>query len=343
MIPGRGHRKPNQRIWVCAYTDGKSEYYEIRTVCEEVPTGYQNLWHKEYPLGTGTADLIYSDLDTLNVHMDMLREYAQDVESNSEKIFDTARFWLNESPLFAPLAAAMERLNLNPNMAELEKMAESYQSLQKQMAFVAEHCLVVDETTDMTARYLNMQVKNRTQMPILRYGSVQLEVVRRGGNIPYPYDNLLDSIFSGTEIDPGEYFATEVLHTESPQDLMAFLLSRYLRENLRYRTCKYCNRYFGLTSNYKAEYCDRLVGATDKTCKEIGSLRLYEKRQMENPAIREYKRSYKAHNARIRYGLMTREEFSRWSKEARQKRDACVDGKLPLEEFVAWLDSDKQT
>lgn len=64
---------------------------------------------------------------------------------------------------------------------------------------------------------------------------------------------------------------------------------------------------------------------------------------MENPAIREYKRSYKAHNARIRYGLMTREEFSRWSKEARQKRDACVDGKLPLEEFVAWLDSDKQT
>ena len=39
---------------------------------------------------------------------------------------------------------------------------------------------------------------------------------------------------------------------------------------------------------------------------------------------------------------MTREEFDRWAAEARAKRDACVAGKLPLEDFVAWLDSDKQ-
>ena len=40
--------------------------------------------------------------------------------------------------------------------------------------------------------------------------------------------------------------------------------------------------------------------------------------------------------------LMTREEFDKWSAEAREKRDACIAGKLPLEDFVAWLDSDKQ-
>ena len=51
----------------------------------------------------------------------------------------------------------------------------------------------------------------------------------------------------------------------------------------------------------------------------------------------------KAHNARIRYGLMTREEFNTWSQEARRKRDDCVAGKLSLEEFVAWLDSDRQS
>ena len=38
---------------------------------------------------------------------------------------------------------------------------------------------------------------------------------------------------------------------------------------------------------------------------------------------------------------MTKEEFSQWSKEAREKRDLCVAGKLSLEEFVAWLDQDK--
>ena len=74
----------------------------------------------------------------------------------------------------------------------------------------------------------------------------------------------------------------------------------------------------------------------------MGSVRLYEKKIFSEPAIKEYKRSYKAHNARIRYGLMTREEFQAWSKEARQNRDRCVAGELSLEEFVAWLDSDRQ-
>jgi hypothetical protein len=38
---------------------------------------------------------------------------------------------------------------------------------------------------------------------------------------------------------------------------------------------------------------------------------------------------------------MTKEEFAVWSAEAREKRDLCLAGKLSLEEFVAWLDSDK--
>ena len=95
--------------------------------------------------------------------------------------------------------------------------------------------------------------------------------------------------------------------------------------------------------NTRLEFCDRLIDGSAKTCKEIGSLRLYEKRKPEEPAIKEYKRSCKAHNARIRYGLMTREEFNTWSQEARRKRDDCVAGKLSLEEFVAWLDSDRQS
>lgn len=64
--------------------------------------------------------------------------------------------------------------------------------------------------------------------------------------------------------------------------------------------------------------------------------------QMKNPATREFTRSYKAHNARVRYGTMTKAEFTAWSKDARAKRADCVAGKLSLEDFVAWLDSNKQ-
>ena len=43
-----------------------------------------------------------------------------------------------------------------------------------------------------------------------------------------------------------------------------------------------------------------------------------------------------------KYGTMTKAEFTAWSKEARAKRADCVAGKLSFEDFVAWLDSDKQ-
>ena len=158
----------------------------------------------------------------------------------------------------------------------------------------------------------------------------------------FRYDDLLEFYLSGAELVLPEQFHTEAFLTETLDDLPAFLLARYARENLRYRKCKFCGRYFGVVRNYKSEYCDRLIDGSTKTCKDSGALRLYEKRKLENPAVKEYKRSYKAHNARIRYGLMTREEFQAWSKEARQNRDRCVAGELSLEEFVAWLDSDRQ-
>ena len=122
----------------------------------------------------------------------------------------------------------------------------------------------------------------------------------------------------------------------------SFILAEYIRRDLRFRVCKFCGRYFGIMGNTRLEFCDRLIDGSTKTCKEMGSLRLYEKRKLEEPAIKEYKRSYKAHNARVRYGTMTKAEFTAWSKEARAKRADCIAGKLPLEEFVAWLDSDRQ-
>ena len=80
-----------------------------------------------------------------------------------------------------------------------------------------------------------------------------------------------------------------------------------------------------------------------KPAKEMGSLRLYEKRKLEEPAIKEYKALLQG----------PQRPYPLWSddaggiqylvQEARRKRDDCVAGKLSLEEFVAWLDSDRQS
>ena len=68
---------------------------------------------------------------------------------------------------------------------------------------------------------------------------------------------------------------------------------------------------------------------------------LHVQRQNTDPAIRAYKRAYKTNYARIAYGLMTKEEFQAWSKQARQMRNKCAAGEISLEDFNVWLESDR--
>ena len=134
----------------------------------------------------------------------------------------------------------------------------------------------------------------------------------------------------------------EVLYPNTVRDLYNYLKAYCLRLPLPIHKCKNCGRYFVVTGNITQDYCTRLMEGSEKTCRQMGAVVQYQSRQMKNPAAREFTRSYKAHNARVRYGTMSKAEFSAWSKTAREKRDACMAGKLPLEDFVAWLDSDKQ-
>ena len=134
----------------------------------------------------------------------------------------------------------------------------------------------------------------------------------------------------------------EVLYPNTVRDLYNYLKAYCLRLPLPIHKCKNCGRYFVVTGNITQDYCTRLMEGSEKTCRQMGAVVQYQSRQMKNPATREFTRSYKAHNARVRYGTMTKAEFTAWSKEARAKRADCVTGKLSLEDFVAWLDSDKQ-
>ena len=347
MIPGKSYPKPNGKVWVSAYTDSRKEYFEIRTVDPEDSEKTRPQWHYECTLGTGLADFAYEDLSWLRKHFEKVREHADGARGEDSlvhigSIFDVALFWLHKSPVFAPFAAALERLQAEPCLDEAEAMIADYERLQKEVRFLLADCLETEQGENMAGRYMQGRSRDRENYPRLVYGETELMVNLINSRLPYEYDNMLDYMarYEKTE-DFGDYYCTETLNCTKPQDLVYFLICRYLRDNVRFRVCKYCGRYFGITRNYKPEYCDRLIAGSTKTCKEAGSLKLYEKKLYEDPAIKEYKRSYKAHNARIRYGLMTREQFKAWSVEARQKRDQCLAGKLSLEDFIAWLDRDR--
>ena len=340
VYAGRPVPKPYKRVWVSAYCDEKNEYYDLVTVDENQEDESRVLWHREFPLGIGTADFLYVDLSAMQGHIAQMKKIGKD----EWFLYDCSMFWMRQSPLLFPFAAAIQRLHLGGTIAELEKLAAYYVELQPILKRLANECFEQETALDMVALYLNRQSQFGKEIyPELTYGPLTLRTAVMGTSLPCAFDNLADLLLAnkGKTKDFVRLGAREVLSSESAEDLVHFILSRYLQANLRFRVCKFCGRYFGITGNTSVEYCSRLIDGSTKTCKEQGSFKLYEKRTMENPAVREYKRSYKAHNARIRYGSMSREEFNEWSREARQRRDDCIAGKISLEDFVEWLDSDR--
>lgn len=344
---------PFMKIWFSAYTDNKSEYFEIRTCDASGERNFKTLWHKSFPLGMSVADFLYEDdnLEYLKTELQILESYIFTLNSGQKAdeifpdLFARAKRWADTNPLYLPLAIAIEQLRIEYE----QKRQVSIDNIQTDIVELIEwkHTLSdiihnvfeTDKNGDPQENFIHMAGGKQWLPQFPQYGMMRTESVVFDGHIPYPYDysELMDF---GDLVLPKSGVAT-VLNATSLSDLVGFLIAQYLCANLRFRTCKCCGKLFGIMTDYRLEYCSREIDGLGKTCREMGATRVYGKKVAEEPAIKEYTRSYKAHNARIRYGIMTRDEFNIWAAEAREKRDACVAGKLSFEEFVAWLDSDK--
>ena len=131
---------------------------------------------------------------------------------------------------------------------------------------------------------------------------------------------------------------TEVLYPKSIYDIIDFFVRECIKREVRFRVCKHCNQFFALTGHINTEYCDRPFDSAGRTCKEMGALRLWEKKKADTPALKAYSKAYKKRFAWIKYGKITKEAFYEWAENAREKRELCLKGDMTLEEFRAWLD-----
>ena len=250
-------------------------------------------------------------------------------------------------PFFGLLAKELSELESayahgqNADAALVLSFANDFEAIVSDAKALIERCLDGRYQPDYSTaeRYREAHYDALLRFDDMRYGELATEEVMLDGpayDSAYHYSvELLRERGIRTAL-------REVLYPNTVRDLYNYLKAYCLRLPLPIHKCKNCGRYFVVTGNITQDYCTRLMEGSEKTCRQMGAVVQYQSRQMKNPAAREFTRSYKAHNARIRYGLMTREEFDKWAAEAREKRDACVAGKLPLEDFVAWLDSDKQ-
>ena len=250
-------------------------------------------------------------------------------------------------PFFGPLVKELSKLESayahgqDADAAIVLSFANDFEAIVRDAKALIEVCLDDRYQPDYSTaeRYREAHYDALLHFDDMRYGGLATEEVMLDGpayNSAYHYSvEMLRERGIKTAL-------REVLYPNTVRDLYNYLKAYCLRLPLPIHKCKNCGRYFVVTGNITQDYCTRLMEGSEKTCRQMGAVVQYQSRQMKNPATREFTRSYKAHNARVRYGTMSKAEFTAWSKTAREKRDACVAGKLPLEDFVAWLDSDKQ-
>ena len=85
-----------------------------------------------------------------------------------------------------------------------------------------------------------------------------------------------------------------------------------------------------------AEYCSR-PNPDRKPCRNSAAALKWEQNRQGSLVFKEFRREYKRRFAWIKAGKYTEEEFSDWSRRAREKRTECEEEKITLEEFKGWL------
>jgi len=109
-------------------------------------------------------------------------------------------------------------------------------------------------------------------------------------------------------------------------------LEEMAEAGLHVRTCEYCGKYFVPFSS-RTLYCDRLVGETGKTCKELAAREKYEQKIAEDEGRALFNRRCKAYAMRVHRDptRFSEEEYHAWRDYAELSLKAYMQGKLSLE------------
>ena len=126
---------------------------------------------------------------------------------------------------------------------------------------------------------------------------------------------------------------------EGSDDLGATLLTELLEmveQGIELKKCEYCHRYF-IPFSSKALYCDRSVGDTGKSCKELAVKEKHEKKIAADDGLKLIRQRIKTYDMRVRRtpAIYTDAAFQIWKAQAENARNRYVNGELTYEELDA--------
>ena len=110
------------------------------------------------------------------------------------------------------------------------------------------------------------------------------------------------------------------------------------QHNIKLKKCAYCGSYFRPFFT-RTVYCDRLVGETGKTCKELAAKEKYEKKIAADEGLSLYQRRNKAYAMRVSRTpeIYKDAEYQAWKTNAEVAVKQSVDGELSLGEIKSYL------
>lgn len=125
------------------------------------------------------------------------------------------------------------------------------------------------------------------------------------------------------------------------EDCLYVEIVEMLKHQKLIKKCKNCNRYF-IPQKANIDYCNRIYHPEPKTCQEVGYTKTFAKAIKGDDLLSAYTRAYKAHYARMskprKNGAnLSREDFTAWYLEAKEKLKQARDGEMGAEEFKTWL------
>ena len=312
--------------------------------------------------GEWAADFLYGSYDwalkkAVDFQMRMNRlEQNDDTQSTWEQMLGHAQNLPQAShPYFSVLTQLMFSLHdagTSPDGSQWKLRNLRQDQLLKELRALPEDIRVLgtdvlnlenDADGNVAARFWRCRTEKKFAYEELTYGQVQNDILGKKRGHLYKKPHRRAEVLTPDEllqrgIEPE---IVEVLYPQTLRDLYLYEKAYCLRNDVHFRACKNCGRLFAVQGNSKVEYCDRAADAgSSKTCRQIGAVRLYQKKQQKNPAIQAYTKAYKTRNARIRYGIITKEQFQKWAVEARTMRDRCVAGEVSLQELEEWLSRD---
>lgn len=124
----------------------------------------------------------------------------------------------------------------------------------------------------------------------------------------------------------------------SVADILELEFTKMLEQNVHFRKCKRCGKYFIMKGKYDTRYCDRVAEGESRTCQEIAAAENYKSKHADDRATAIYSKYYKRYSARVKVRQIKEADFKKWKYQAITKRDECTEGIITPDEYTEWME-----